>query len=484
MKLSSKLLLTSVFFSTLFSYSVAAEKLTGNYVGYYTLTMNTHKDNGLGGAPWPEAALTGEMNGSKYMVLGSSIKNGVWRWDFDNNTVTIGGNTLSAMGMLFVPFQAFNRTEIENKRTDQTVKIAAIDEVQLPLIYDESADLYRIEYAQKMYIVPPFKVPGVEDYPIGEAVTSLKVTKASNDSISISTADVEVDIAPDNVPGTRLATVFPAIVQIEFNAPEMQLETDLDSNKDGISDQMAELLYLDLNNTDTDGDNIDDIIETPVYVRGKDSDNDGLSDAHEAGSTANNASIISGLSLQHFRKVTINTSNNETFKFARSTPLNTVVAAPYTLTGELPPQKTDKGEPLNYQLGNIIFYLDDITKETRDKGDGVTLNIKFDQLPEGLEVYRSIKQFTEQSFKKLAWNKVEKNKIALSIQTTTGSAAEPVELILATSEKLVIQTSTQDPTPTNSSGANSSSSSSGGSFDYWLLLCSGLVLVMRRSQKA
>ncbi|CED58816.1 GlyGly-CTERM sorting domain-containing protein [Moritella viscosa] len=494
MKFNKTLFLTIVLPATIFSHSVFAEKITGNYLGYYSLTMNAHKDNGIGGQPWPSFALQGK----KYMTLGSTIKDGVWRWDFDNDIVTIGGSTIFAMSSFYVPFQAFNLSEIENKKQDKTITISAIDEVRLPLNYDESTDLYSIRYAQKMYVKPPIKVDGVKDYPIGESITSFHVVKNSSDIVSISTADVENGIEPDGVPGTRLASVFPAIVQIEYNAPNMVVDSLKDSNTDGISDAMAKLLYLDPSKTDTDGDGLDDIIETPAYIRGKDSDADGLSDAHESGDYANNTNILSGVSLQYFRNVSIYSVGTDSKSVGMSKaffkPFDISISPLHTLVGELPPGTNTQGKTLNYKLGNVGFMFDNNTMTPV-----LPFKMIFDQQPVGLEIYRIKKglNFTtgrvEQSFEKIQWKQVNPNEISINISSTPGFPNEGIEFIFATTEDLKVPpvkptdpikpTDPAKPTDPIKPTDPAKPTKSGGSLDWWSLLICGLLTIHRRVAK-
>ena len=480
MKFNKTLFLTTLLSAAIFSHSTFAQKITGNYLGYYSLTMNAHQENGIGGGSWPDMALNAETNGKKYIILGSTIKDGVWRWDFDNDIVTIGGSTLFAMSMFYVPFQAFNLSEIENKRQDKTINISAIDEVQLPLSYDETTDLYSIRYAQKMYVKPPIKADGVKDYPIGESITSFHVVKNHDDIVSISTADIEEVIGSDDVPGTRLAGVFPAIVQIEYNAPNMVVDSLKDSNTDGISDAMAKLLYLDPSKTDTDGDGLDDIIETPAYIRGKDSDADGLSDAHESGDYANNTNILSGVSLQHFRNVSIYSIGTDSKSVGMSKaffkPFNISISPLHTLVGKLPPETNKQGKTLNYQLGNVGFMFGNNTM-----APVLSFNMIFDQQPVELEIYRIKKElnFTthrlEQSFEKIQWKQVSSNKISLNISSTPGYPNENIELIFATTEDLKAPpVKPKDPVKRKNSGC---------SLDWWSLLICGLLTIHRRVAK-
>ncbi|MEN8801705.1 MAG: hypothetical protein ABF297_06980 [Thiogranum sp.] len=85
---------------------------------------------------------------------------------------------------------------------------------------------------------------------------------------------------------------------------------EIDSNGDGISDTDAIALGLDPNDPDgdTDDDTASDVIETgsdPGNPLPVDSDGDGVIDALEAGTSATDASVASGLKLSSGDTVTI-----------------------------------------------------------------------------------------------------------------------------------------------------------------------------------
>ncbi|MGD8170745.1 GlyGly-CTERM sorting domain-containing protein [Vibrio sp. TRT 21S02] len=450
-----------------------AQNLSGVYVGGYSVTMNAHRDNGVNGMPWPENALDGEYNGEKYKVLGTTTHDGFWIWDFDSQTVTIGGSTLFALNMIYVPFQAFNANELENKRADSNVQINHLDEITIPFEYESATGLYKLAYAQKKYIVPPFPVPGVDDYPIGLTTTHLDISQNDDGSLNITTADVEEGIPADNVPGTRIENVFPATVQIEYRSPNLVKDPMTDTNSDGITDTVANLLGLDPISGDTDGDNLDDIIETPIYIRGKDSDNDGLSDALEAGSAANNNAIASGLKLQTQNRVTIATPDAQRIYNVSSHLLDLSIEPTHTLVGELPPQQDEHGEPLDYQYGHIEFNIDNSAAD-----DAINIEISMTDKPEGLEIYRVTKGFSleagafVQSFTKQQW--VENNdKIELTLSNPDKLPTVVANYIFAAPEQRstppeVTPPTSPEPIPTVQSGE-----SSGGSTGWLSLLALG-----------
>jgi len=459
--------------------SATAQDLSGVYVGHYSTIMNAHKDNGVNGTSWPENTLDGEYNGEKYKILGTSVSDGIWVWNFDNNTVTVSGSTLFAMGMLHVPFQAFAPTEIENKRSDSEVIINTLDEITIPMEYEPSSGTYKISYAQKKYIVPPFPVPGVADYPIALTTTHLKVSKKPDGSLEISTQDVESSIAPDNVPGTRIENVFPATIQVEYRANNMRHDPLTDTNNDGITDAVATLLGLDPVSGDSDGDNLDDIVETPIYLRGKDSDKDGLSDALEAGTAATEKSIASGLKLQSEQRITILMPDGQRVYNVRSHPLDLTIADHHTLSGTLPPETNAEGEILDYKYGHATFNIDNPAKD-----ETLKLHLELTKMPKGLEIYRVEKGFSlesmsfVQAFVKQDWTSSNGEKLELTLSNPDKSEAITADLIFAAPQQRETNVS-PTPTPTPEQPSTASSSSSGGGLPLLSLLFLGAISLRR-----
>ncbi|HAS8422119.1 TPA: hypothetical protein I7747_05830 [Vibrio vulnificus] len=459
--------------SLVISTSAFSAALSGTYVGHYSLTMNAHRDNGINNMPWPESTLDGLYQGNKYKILGNSITDGIWVWDFDQQTVTISGSTLLAMGMLYVPFQAFNAAEIENRRADQTVVIDDLAEITFPFEYDSVAGLYKIEYAQKKYVQPPFPVEGVANYPIGLTQSYLRIQQQENGTLTISTADVEEGIEPDQVPGTRIEGVFPAIVQVEYQAKNMLLDNKTDSNNDGISDALAKLLQLDPLSGDTDGDHLDDIVETPVYLRGKDSDADGISDALEAGDWANDATRASGIVLNNGHKLTLSSSNDIPLSYTYVSEVDLTIANMHTLTGELPPSENSDKQTLDYGYGMLNFNLG--TQEKMLSSDSVSVNIKMANPPQGLEIYHIVKKFDMdaggfvQAFVKLAWSENADQSIDLTLQNPNLYPILSSSLIFTAP-----QVKSEGDKPDTAA-----SSSSGGSMGLWSLWLLGLASLRR-----
>ncbi|NVC62723.1 hypothetical protein FC652_06210 [Vibrio sp. 05-20-BW147] len=459
--------------SLVISTSAFSAALSGTYAGHYSLTMNAHRDNGINNMPWPERSLDGEYQGNKYKILGNSITDGIWVWDFDQQTVTISGSTLLAMGMLYVPFQAFNAAEIENRRADQTVVIDDLTEITFPFEYDSVTGLYKIEYAQKKYVQPPFPVEGVANYPIGLTQSYLRIQQQENGTLTISTADVEEGIEPDQVPGTRIEGVFPAIVQVEYNAKGMRFDPKTDSNNDGITDTVAKLLGLDPISGDTDGDHLDDIVEIPVFLRAKDSDFDGLSDAHEAGDAANNSMLVSGVKLENGLRLDLSNPTPIPITHTRVGKLDTSLPPMHTLVGELPPSKNAELQTLDYGYGMLAFNIG--TPEKMLESDHVELNLTLTQLPAGLEIYQVVRKTDfdiggwTQEFVKLSWASPDNGQISLKLQNPDFNPIFQANLIFTAP-----QVKSEGDKPDTAA-----SSSSGGSMGMWSLWLLGLASLRR-----
>ena len=97
----------------------------------------------------------------------------------------------------------------------------------------------------------------------------------------------------------------------------------VDSNGDGISDQLAKTLGLDpfAPNADTDNDGLADAAEIGDLNAPSDTDGDGVIDALEAGGDANNATVISGLRLPGGSSADLSTGNSERLSKAVATPI-------------------------------------------------------------------------------------------------------------------------------------------------------------------
>ena len=250
-----------------------APALAGKYFGKYNLTMNT--------ATLFDPSVVTELNGVQYSVLGKSTTPSYWQWDFDNNEVIFGSGIVFAMKTAFVPFQAFNQSVMEAKRADETYIVNDITEITAPFI-DHGDGTYTVEYSQKMY----FHVVG---FPIGNASTTFKVA-IDGDQLSILTidqeaADVELngEGGKDGIPGSRIANVFPFVIQPQWDSIIMLKDDGTDSNNDGVSDTVATILGANPQSADSDQDGIPDFEEIgTIFVNPTDNDGDNVPDINDA----------------------------------------------------------------------------------------------------------------------------------------------------------------------------------------------------------
>ncbi|WP_022940405.1 GlyGly-CTERM sorting domain-containing protein [Psychromonas hadalis] len=426
--------------ASLFSPQLLAQPLQGQYMGQFSLTMNTHKDDGIAGNAWPEAALNAEYNGIKYKKLGQTITDGLWLWDFDKQQVVVGGSTLFALDLLYVPFQLYNLNELENKRLESFPEIASIDEISIPFTYNAQTQIYTINYAHKMHVIPPIKVEGIADYPIGEATANFHITITNNNEIKISSADIENNGAgPDNVPGTKIPNIFPAVVQAQYESAKLYRDNGIDSNNNGISDLASYFLNLNKKIVDTDGDGINDIDEIGVYLRPTDSDRDGVADVYEFAQAKDDNTILSGFNLQYGETVTIKSNDALALTLARSHQVDLSLAEAAILEGEEPSLTNEQGVQLNNTLGALSFLVNQVNTL-----DTLNFDLTFKQLPPDLKIYRKQYQFSFTTFKNtltyqpVNWvvdsNDINTIHIDFAKAAPMGSVADQVELILLNSK--------------------------------------------------
>ncbi|HEB86949.1 MAG TPA: tandem-95 repeat protein [Gammaproteobacteria bacterium] len=142
---------------------------------------------------------------------------------------------------------------------------------------------------------------------------------------------------------------------------------ETDSNGDGVTDAQAIALELNPNavNGDTDGDGIPDANEIGDPANPTDSDSDGVINALEAGATASDAAIASGVPLDNGDAVTIS-SNGQ------------------ALTGVVTGTATNGPAGINFPLGTIGY-----TTTTTNPGDTVTVRLTFSAaLPSNMKLYK------------------------------------------------------------------------------------------------
>jgi hypothetical protein len=255
------------------SLQATAPALAGKYFGKCKLTMNT--------ATLFDPSVVTEFNGVQYSVLGKSTTPSYWQWDFDNNEVIFGSGIVFAMKTAYVPFQAFNQGVMEAKRADKTHIVHDITEITAPFI-DHGDGTYTVEYSQKMYF-------HVVNFPIGNASTTFKVA-INGDQLSIltidqETADIELngEGGKDGIPGSRVANVFPFVIQPQWDSIIMLKDDGTDSNNDGVSDTVATILGANPLSEDSDQDGIPDFKEIgTIFVNPTDNDGDNVPDINDA----------------------------------------------------------------------------------------------------------------------------------------------------------------------------------------------------------
>lgn len=490
--------------------SVAATAdITGKYYGMFTTTMNSQADEGpkqpdMDGvwqySTWPANFLTGDNNGVQYAILGNSVVPGYWLWDFDKKLVTAGGSTLLALGMIPAPFQLYNRTVIEQKTAETYPAIMDLDEVTIPFTITEQGNV-TFDYAHKIHIVPPFPVPGVAEYPIGEAQATLSVTTTENGGIALHSADVELQpMLTDDVPGTRVEGVFPAIVQSEFISEELLPYNDLDTDNDGITDMVERMHGFNVAALDSDGDGTNDADEIGTFIRPLDSDGDGLPDVLEVSEFANNNSVLSGFNLLAGGSVTIgNESVSEagekiTMQLAHSSEVNLTTSAHEEISGDLPAQSNADGAVLDYSRGMLNFKATipfDLVMEPMD----IPFSLVFSEaIPADLVIYQRHSEMDFMTgkytvtFPEVTWevNAEDGNRIDLQLPVQMGGILD-VGLIIASTEVPVIpeevptETTEETTEEEKAEPAKPEGQKSSGSLFSILGLLVGLLVVRRRS---
>ncbi|WP_372966135.1 GlyGly-CTERM sorting domain-containing protein [Marinobacter sp.] len=311
--------------------------LTGQYTGHHRLTMNTIDPAAMAALTLP----TTELDGVEYIVLGQSIGTPLWHWDFDAGTVTWGGDTLFAMKMVTTTYQPYNQSAIPEKTDDQVLNIENLEEITVP-VTDNGDGTYTVDYAQKIHLP-------MAGFPIGATSTTFRIEKRDDGTLSIKTIDNETDgNGEDGVPGTRIAGVFPYVVQPQFDAEVMYPEPGTDSNGDGITDLQASLLGLSADLLDSDGDNISDADELGWLVRPMDTDADGVPDITEKGAAGSDNSILSRLSITDQSTLTFTSTDSLAFQATAFAEYQHELSAGQTLEGELLPETDPEGNAMTF----------------------------------------------------------------------------------------------------------------------------------------
>lgn len=398
---TKRILLSSLLiFSTSTFADEPATNLNGQYIGYYSLTMNTADPVALKMLTLPKT----ELNGVEYIVLGQSIGQPLWIWDFDTKTVTWAGDKLYAMYMVTPDYQLFNLSAMPERKDDTELDIASTEEITMPFT-DNNDGTYSIDYALKIYLQ-------MAGYPIGQTSTTFSIIKTPSGQLTIETVDSETD-GPDGVPGSRIAGVFPYVVQPQFVSTVMINDDGKDTDDDGITDIQAELLSLNPDSSDNDKDGKKNADEIGQTVRPYDTDKDGIADIYEA-EYESDASAAQGMKL----------SDNSVFTFKSRDNINisatSIKAHEATSEGTLLLQ-TDEKEEISYK--ELEFSLDAMSVITGGY-DQLQFSIEFsEESPAYFNIYEKI------------------TKVSYSPETKTGSVGvtiNPVEYTTAETDNKII----------------------------------------------
>ncbi|WP_022940407.1 choice-of-anchor U domain-containing protein [Psychromonas hadalis] len=399
--------------------------LSGIYVGDYRITMR--------------AAPTGA-------ILGNGVHTAKWQWDFDTNTATVEGTTLS-VGFNYALHDIGNASA-----TDET------------LYFDNNGDgTYRLYYSLQIYH------PGLGN-PMASASTTFKITAIGN-QLQINTIDAE-DGPLDGIVGTQIAGVFPLTIEPDLRGTAVQKGADSDG--DGLSDQQAIELGLEPNDNDSDKDGIDNITEIGNDVSNPiDSDNDGIIDALEYGEAANDAQIGMGLKLVSGDFVELKTASNWALKAIMSGDMQHRVDNLDSIE-DIANTDSTLGDPgLTYHYGNISFNTYQTNSASTDDSSTVTFNFST-ALPEKLLLY-SIEATGESELYRLmptsAWQRLGTNSIAITV--VDGSASDIDQQVNGTISLSIAITGN------NLGDIQRNDHVSAGSL-HWLLILSMMLLIILR----
>ncbi|GAA3922837.1 hypothetical protein GCM10022277_18450 [Litoribacillus peritrichatus] len=449
--------------------------ITGVYLGKHALTMNTMDENAMNALVLPRT----NLNGVEYIVLGNSISDALWQWDFDNHRITWGGDNLFAMGMVKTPYQPYAQETIALKtgNLETFPTINNINEVTMDFT-DNGDGTYTAEYAQKIHL-------SMQNYPMAATSTTFRITQTADDKLDIVTIDHE-DGELDGVPGTQIEGVFPYVVQPQFDSTEMHLELGTDSNDDGITDLAANLLGLEAATLDSDGDGLSDADEIGVFVRPTDTDHDGIADIHEPGDVSELSDVIGGIKLITGETVAVESRDDIAFSFSTVTALNLTLDAVQVLDGEEPPIQSEDGKTFHYSMINFL------SDSQMFEGNELAFTLTFSEgIPEGLQLSQKLltvgfdmetmQPLHTISYPSIPWVQNANNENAIDFVI-------PHDMTLSRDKQLIVghtQEPAPDETPDNAgtaseAGSKSGSGSGGGSFGWSFILALSALTLNRR----
>lgn len=318
----TRLLLGAGGFALSFTAAHSAQ-ITGKYFGSYEQSMYAPLFNPgpKGVAPAPRTMSDGTL---AWGVLGTSVGNTYWLWDFDNKTITLGGGSLRAMDTFFPEYRLFSptRTKITGERTPPVLSSDA--EVRSQVIGTFVAngdDTYSTQFNLQIFL-------DFAGFPLTSVPTRFRVTPNQDGSLQI----VALDEAPtgvvgadgqtaDGVPGVvkpdsteePVNYAFPFRVSPTWDSVRMRRIGDsADCNEDGIPDAVADELGLETCVNDNDADGILDAQEIgPNWAQPLDSDSDGVPDVLERADASRDKVRLSQLRLPTGERIDLQLINDD-----------------------------------------------------------------------------------------------------------------------------------------------------------------------------
>mgnify|MGYP000745682350 CR=1 FL=1 len=335
----SRLLYLCAFYLVMQSHAFATIPASGQYIGDYKLTLR--------------AAPLGN-------VMGYGVTNPEWIWDFETDTVFISGTTLTV---------GFNYALHDLNNAD-----LASDRLQFVRNDDGTLTVY---YAFQIYH------PGLGN-PMGNTSTTFEVV-ANGAKLEINALDRESD-GKDGITGTKIYNVFPLTIEPDLSGTAVQV--GVDTNLDGINDQLAISLGLDPNSFDTDGDGVTDKDEIGGdLMLPLDSDSDSMIDALEIGDKAYDGSYVDGLVAENKETISAELEAGNSVINAKVESMKRQVTAADN-SNDFAQLDSTFGQPgLEYPWGNISLTWNSLTSDV----DRQLVTLHFSQpLPNNILVYGRI----------------------------------------------------------------------------------------------
>lgn len=323
-------------------------------------------------------------------ILGKGVNKAQWTWDFDNDTATLQGTTLS------VGFN-YGIHDIDDK--DKSSDVVHFSR--------NSDNTITLAYALRIYH------PGL-GFPMANATTTFRVEQ-NGAQWKIQTIDREAG-DPDGIIGTQIPGVFPLTIEPDLHGNVVAFGED--SNLDGIDDYTALKLGLDPNSLDSDNDGYHDRYEIGADIDNpRDSDGDSVIDALEPNEDANDSTIASGLKTVNEQALTVKVNGASTIVQVHAGSMEREVTTPKD-SDDFASLDSTLGQPgLKYERGNIALTL--YGSEAEIRASEITL-IFGQALPDKLLVYAegAAENSPYLLIPKSEWRKVTSNAIAISLDNS------------------------------------------------------------------